>query len=485
MSSVSPKDTEPRGRPVRAAYAWAAGGTFAAQGVLWLLSLVVMGILQPADYGLVGIINVFFSFCRTVQDAGLSTAIVQRPSVDRRLLSSAFWFFVATGVFLTLAGIGAAPIVAALKAEPRIPGLMRALAVNFTLLGIRTVPTSLLTKALDFRKRSVAEILGAATGALTTVSLALTHHGVWSLALGGIAAEAGTTLFTWRFARWTPAREFDWSDIKSLMRIGLPVSGAQLIWQFYIQSDFLMIGLLLGTQQLGWYTLAWQLAMVPVDRLTAVMNKANLPVFASMQSEPDRLRSHWHQVIGSIAWVTFPMAAGLALVGGDLIHSILPAKWSGAIPALTPLAILGGVRSIAIVLPNLLTAVGKPGRNLLFSCVAACVYPPVFAFAAKAGGIRAVGWAWVIVAPILMLFMVRLALRVTPLTLSDYFSPLAAPFASTAMMSILVWWLSNSLNVKPLTRLEILVAAGIFSYAAVAGLWFRTTGRYPWRPSVS
>ena len=96
-------------------------GTLGAQGALWVLSLLVMRQLQPGDYGLVGIVTVFFSFCRTVQDAGLGPAIVQSPNLTRRTLNSTFWFFVIVGVFLAAASFMAAPLLGHLKGEARFP----------------------------------------------------------------------------------------------------------------------------------------------------------------------------------------------------------------------------------------------------------------------------------------------------------------------------------------------------------------------------
>jgi len=458
---------------VRAAYAWAAGGTFGGQAALWLLSLAVMGVLQPSDYGLVGIISVFYSYCRTVQDAGLSTAIVQRPELNRKLLSSAFWFYVSVGILLMAVGIVTAPLLGRLYHEPRLPAVMRVLAVNFIFLAVRTIPTALLTRALNFRQRSTAEVAGSAANALTTAGLAFTGHGVWSLVIGGIVGEASLTLLICWFARWRPAAEFDRAELFSLLHFGLPVMGSALIWEFYIQSDFLMIGLILGPQQLGWYTLAWQLGMIPADRLTAVMNKANLPVLASLQKEPERLRTHWRKVIEATAWLTFPMAAGLVLMGSDLIHTVLPAKWAGAEPVLPQLALLGGIRSIAIVIPNLLTAVGRPGSVFIYNCVAAIIYPSAFALSARLGGIAAVGWAWVAISSIMTLWLGRLGLKMSPIKLDDYFSPLRAPLLCTLSMSLVVLALKQVSFLSGLARVAVLVGAGVFSYAAFGFASFR------------
>lgn len=64
--------------------------------------------LQPADYGSVGIV-IFFSSCRTVQDAGLTSAIGQKLDLRHKAVSSAFWFFMGVGMPLTLTAFSAAP----------------------------------------------------------------------------------------------------------------------------------------------------------------------------------------------------------------------------------------------------------------------------------------------------------------------------------------------------------------------------------------
>ena len=343
--SNQPADQPPAQR-LRSVYFWAMSGTFAAQGALWVLSLLVMRVLQPGDYGLVGIIGVFFGFCRTVQDAGLGAAIVQTPNLNRRLLNATFWFFIAVSIVLTVGGIVGAPFLGRAKGEARLPAVMSTLAFTFIILAIRAVPMALLTRKLEFRKRSMAEIYSAVLGSVITVILAYTGHGVWSLVFGNLANEIVLTALCCFHAHWRPDFDCDWQGLKELLRFGLPVTGGILLWQFYVDSDFLVISLLLDPKQLGFYTLAWQLGMVPADRLSAVLNKANLPVFSSLQNDPDGVRRHWNRLVSMVPWTAFPVAAGIALVGGEFLHLCLPAKWDGAVPILPALSILGGMRSI-------------------------------------------------------------------------------------------------------------------------------------------
>jgi PST family polysaccharide transporter len=452
-------------------------GTFGAQAALWVLSILVMRVLQPGDYGLVGIVNVFFAFCRNVQDAGLGGAIVQTPNLERRTLNATFWFVMTVGSILTLAGIAVAPLIGHAKGEARLPPVMAALAFNFLIVAIRAVPMALITRRLEFRQRSTAEIYSAALGSVTAVVLAYTGHGVWSLVFANLVSESVLTWLCWIHARWRPDFDCDWQGLKGFLHYGVPLIGTSLLWQFYIDSDFLVIGLLLNASQLGFYTLAWQLGMVPADRLSAVLNKANLPVFSTLQNDPQGIRRHWSRLVSMVAWVAFPVAAGVALVGGAFLHLCLPAKWDGAAAILPPLSILGGVRAISVIFPAVLLGIGKPSKLFLYNMVCAIIYPIAFLVTAHYGGAVAVAWTWVAINPLMYLWMIYLCFSLAPLKLGDYFMPMAAPFMTTLVMSAAVWFVGRVLFLPALPQFVVQVAVGVIAYAGVGGLWLWKTNQ--------
>jgi O-antigen/teichoic acid export membrane protein len=450
-------------------------GTLGVQGALWALSLLVMRLLQPSDYGLVGIVAVFFGMFRTVQDAGIGPALVQCPTLNRRLLNSAFWFFVITSTLIVAVTFIGAPLLGLLKGETRLPGVMRALSLTFIVGGIRAVPMALLTRTLRFRERTIAEISSAAIGSLATLALAFASYGVWSLVAGNLVTETALAAISWIYAGWSPGRDCDWAGLKPILRFGLPVMMSTILWQFYFDSDFLMIGILLGPQQLGLYTIAWQIGLIPAERISAVLNKANLPVFSQMKDDPERIRRHWNTLMSMVAWTAFPVAAGMALVGGDFIRVFLAMKWTGSIPLLVPLCILGGIRAIVVILPSLLVAVGRPDKLLKFNFTCCVIYPIAFAACARFGGTLWVAWTWVILCPLFYIWMVHISYGLTPLRGTDYFAPLQAPFVTTLLMATLVWVASRLVSSPDLAHLIFQVLIGAISYCVLGGLWLRRT----------
>src|SRR5688572_13724769 len=75
--------------------------TVLAQGVHFVLNLVsimvLARLLTPQDFGLVAMVTTVTGFLRIFNDAGLSTATVQREDITHAQVSNLFWANVALG----------------------------------------------------------------------------------------------------------------------------------------------------------------------------------------------------------------------------------------------------------------------------------------------------------------------------------------------------------------------------------------------------
>ena len=69
---------------------WTAGAKLAGQVVTWAITLIVMRLLSPGDYGLLAMATVFMSFLGLVAEAGLGPALVQAPELNDRTLRRSF-----------------------------------------------------------------------------------------------------------------------------------------------------------------------------------------------------------------------------------------------------------------------------------------------------------------------------------------------------------------------------------------------------------
>ncbi len=93
--------------------------------------MVLARLLTPKDFGLVGMVTAFTGVLTLFRDFGLSSAAIQRATVSDEQISTLFWINMLVGALLAVFCVALAPIVAAFYHEPRIFGIMVALAISF------------------------------------------------------------------------------------------------------------------------------------------------------------------------------------------------------------------------------------------------------------------------------------------------------------------------------------------------------------------
>ena len=79
-------------------------------------------------------------------------------------------------------------------------------------------------------------------------------------------------------------------NFRELAVYGAWVSAGSFLWYFYSNSDFAVVGRLEGPVVLGYYSLAFQLMSLPVQKVTANLNQVTFPVFCRLQGEPERVK---------------------------------------------------------------------------------------------------------------------------------------------------------------------------------------------------
>src|SRR5690349_8238735 len=106
-------------------------GAQATTFLLRLGSLVVLArLLDPKDFGLVGMVTAFTGILNLLRDFGLSAATVQRATVTDEQTSTLFWINNFVGVILAIGTFLAAPLAAAFYHEPRLIWITRAIAAG-------------------------------------------------------------------------------------------------------------------------------------------------------------------------------------------------------------------------------------------------------------------------------------------------------------------------------------------------------------------
>jgi len=414
---------------------WYASTRVWTQAVSWGITIVLARLLTPADYGLFGMASAVIGFLQVFQYFGLGTAIIQRQHLSRPQLNTISWIVVGGGVALFSIVFGLAGPVAAYYAEPRLVWIIRALGLLFFLTAISIIPQSLLTKELDFRRRSYVEASGLLPGAVVSIALAYVGSGVWALVFGQLVRIGIQTATVVLVTGWRPGFDLSFRDVRSILGFGSTVAAASIVSEVSHLLGVAVLGRMLGSQTFGLYTMAVTLGFNPFNRLSAqLINQLSLPVFSKIQGDRGQLRSWFLMITRYLALIAIPMQVGIALVAADLVSVVLSEQWQGMVHLLQVISI-GGIWSV-VILPSapLLTARGRTGLTLAHSTAYSALMPLGFLVGARYGLIG-VATVWILLYCPLRSVLAWLAIREIDLRLRAYLASVAAPATAALAMA--------------------------------------------------
>lgn len=72
---------------------------FANYGMQFIVGIFMARMLSPEDYGITALPAVFFAIAGIFIGGGFGTALIRKPEVTEKDLSTAFYYSIAVGVF--------------------------------------------------------------------------------------------------------------------------------------------------------------------------------------------------------------------------------------------------------------------------------------------------------------------------------------------------------------------------------------------------
>jgi len=453
---------------------WLAATKAVGQAVSWVITLFVVRLLAPEDYGLMGLALLATRFLLLFNELGLGAAIVQRRELTDRQVSDVTWLIFLVNLALFALLFALAPALGTYFDEPALVDVIRLISTVFVINGFGAASGFLLQRQMAFRQKAAAEVVGNAAGGLATLLFALAGKGVWSLVLGHLIAQVATNAMYVASAPPPLDRRFSLSGVRDFIEFGSKVAFGKVFWWISTSADAAIVGRVLGTIQLGYYGLAVQLATLPLDRIVSLIAQVALPAFSAVQHDEERLRRHYAKMVGAIALVTFPVFIGMALVADDGVRLILTERWTPIVDPLRLLGLTACLRAIQTMNTPALLAMNRPGIPLFNSFLQAVVLSLAFLVGTR-WGITGVAVAWFVAWPPLYAIVTLQTLRALRLSLLSYVAQLRHPLIGSAAMSAVVVVAGRIAPSGELSLLGLVlvIAAGALAYFAYHALFNR------------
>lgn len=258
------------------------------------------------------------------------------------------------------------------------------------------------------------------------------------------------------------------------MSFSLDVLFSRVAWYLYSTADFLVAGRVLGKSPLGAYSMAWTLASVPVEKVTALVMRVTPSFFSAAQQDLQTMRRYLVLLTEGISLIALPAAVGLSIVADDFVRTVLGEKWLPAIMPLRLLAAYAAVRSVSPLFAPVLMALGRTRAVLNNNLLALLLLPSAF-FIGSRWGTVGIAAAWMFAHPIVVATIGRVTLREIDLSFARYLRALWPALSCALIMGIAVVLIRVAVpvNMPSALRLALQVGTGAAVYAVLLMTWHR------------
>ncbi len=351
-------------KQVTTSAAWVGLSTLIVKLLAFItVSLVLARVLEPSDFGLVGLAWLAINAFDFLRELGITGALVYRQDDEEDSIAAdvAYISLAAASVVIYAIVFISAPWIERFFSDTEgLAAILRVLALTMLINAIGQVPYTLMAKKLDFRNKAIPEIIAGVGNSIVAITMALNGFGVWSLVGGYLTDSILRNTLVWFFSSWRPRLRFERRVWREMLDYGKHLVSSRVLIFGITNIDDAMIGRVLGAESLGFYTLAYRLSNLPATHITKLISNVMFPAFSQIQKEQARIRNIFFQTIHAVGLIAIPLSVATVILGPNFVHNYYLGRWDDAILAMQWLTLYGFIRSIAANMGPILKAMGKP-----------------------------------------------------------------------------------------------------------------------------
>ncbi len=318
---------------------WSGIERFSAQGIQFVMGLLIARILLPADYGLIAMLTIFIAVAQVFVDSGFGNALIQKQDRNQTDYSTAFYFNIGVAIAVYFIIWLIAPWVAIFYNEPLLTQVMRVVGLNIIINAFSIVHRARLTVELNFKLQALISLLSVSISGGIGIWMAYAGYGVWALAGQTLLNGFLGTLLLWVMSYWMPSFCFSTESFKKLFGFGSKLLLSGLLHTLYMNLYSLVIGKKYNVIDLGYYNRASSFPVVISGNLLSIISRVTYPIQCEMQDDNERLRASLFRLARMACYIIFPLMVGTLVLAKPMVALLLTEKWLPSVPLLQILSL--------------------------------------------------------------------------------------------------------------------------------------------------
>lgn len=330
-----------------------------AQGVAFIVSIVLARLLSPDVYGIIALVSIFTIILNVFVDSGMGNALIQKQNADDLDFSTVFYFNICLCSILYICLFIAAPYISKFYNDYSLTPVIRVLGLTIVISGVKNVQQAYVSKHLLFKKFFFSTLGGTIGAAIVGIALAYYGFGVWALVGQQVFNAFVDTCILWITVDWHPKLLFSFKRLKTLYTYGWKLLVSSLIDTLYNNVQQLIIGKWYSSSDLAYYNQGRQFPNLIITNINSSIDSVLLPVISLEQDNKGKIKSMTRRAIKTSSFIIWPMMIGLAAVAEPLVKILLTDKWIGCVPFLRIFCISFAFYPIHTANLNAIKAMGR------------------------------------------------------------------------------------------------------------------------------
>jgi len=432
----------------------------------FIITVILARLLSPNDFGLFAMVTVFVNFAAIFSEMGISSALIQKQDTLDRHYYSAFWLNVVGGIVLTIIFIVASPLIAWFYKKPELQPILIVISINFFISSFVVIQQVILTKEMDFKSLAVRDIIAVVLSGAIGIYMAYHGFGVWSLVYQSIAFTLFNAVLLWVLSSWRPKFEFAILDLKDIFCFSANLTGFNVINYFARNIDQLLIGKFLGTQALGYYTIAYKIMLYPLQNISWVIGKVMFPAFSKIQNDLEKVRNTYMKMVKAISLVSFPLMLGLFVIAPEFVNVFFGQKWGPIIILLRIFCFCGIVQSIGTTVGNILLSQGRADLQLKMQLLGTAIVVMSIIMGLR-WGINGVAFCYTLQSVIWVHFTFYITNKLIGLKYKEFYSKIMTSYIMCTIMLCILFLAKYIITFPVPYKLGSLILIGMMAYFAL------------------
>lgn len=306
-----------------------------------LITIVLARLLDPADFGLIAVLNIFIALSEAITKGGFTTALIRRLEVSDKDYSTVFTFNFVLSLLIYFIIYLISPLIADFFNEPSLRSIAKVVALVIVFHAFGLIQNIALRRALNFRALAFVNIVSTVLSGGIGITMAYTGYGVWSLVAQITLKALISTALMWIISKMKVRVGFYQESFKENFNFGYKILLSNIINTLTMNAYNVVIGKLYNTESLGFYYQAKRLSDFSSQIISNVFKSVSFPVLSSIQDDETRLTNAYIQFLRHISFIAFPLMMLLIVVANPLLTMLITDKWLESVPYFQLLCISG------------------------------------------------------------------------------------------------------------------------------------------------